>query len=164
MNLYFLRHGEAVDPVKYSDDERPLSENGRRQAAAVSRFFTQRELAIDCIFCSPLVRARQTAEAVQLALPSTLLETNSNLLSSSDPLAILLDLRVSKAENVLLVGHEPHLSKTISLLLGVQDRSRVDMKPCSLALITTASTPDPGRGMLQWLLPVSEMMRQAAGN
>lgn len=159
MNLYFLRHGEAVDPVRYSDDERPLSENGRNQAAAVGQFFLQRELPLDLILCSPLVRARQTAEAVQRALPWIPLEANGNLLSSCDPLTILLDLRTSKSENLLLVGHEPHLSKTISLLLGVQDRSRVEMKPCSLARVSTASTPDPGRGVLLWLLPVSEMMK-----
>jgi phosphohistidine phosphatase len=159
MRLYFLRHGEAADPAAYSDEERPLSEAGRHQASAVARFFSDRGLRLDTILCSPLLRARQTAEAVQAAYAALPLKTSENLLSSADPLAILEELGTSRADDLLLVGHEPHLSKTISRLLGLDSKKGVEMKTCTLACIVATPPPGPGRGMLIWLLPSGELMR-----
>jgi phosphohistidine phosphatase len=159
MILYFLRHGEAVDAAGYKDSERPLSETGIEQAAAAARFFKGRGLQLDCILSSPLVRAQQTAEAVQKLLGLASLRVTDNLLSSSDPRATLRELQTLKSDNLLLVGHQPHLGRTISLLLGLEDRSRVEMKSGSLARVSTVSSPEPGQGVLQWLLPSGEMRR-----
>ena len=153
MYLYFLRHGEALEGAQFHDSERPLSNLGLRQAAAVGRFLREHEIHIEHVFCSPLLRARQTAEAVQREAGSVAAQTTEHLTSSSDPHLILLELRTLSSEHVLLIGHEPHLGKTISLLLGISDRSRVEMKTSSLACVTTAAEPTPGRGTLRWLLP-----------
>jgi probable phosphoglycerate mutase len=72
MLLYCIRHGEST----YNAQGRvqghlniPLSELGRRQAAALAE--VSRGFAAEAIFCSPLQRARETAEpiAAALALP-----------------------------------------------------------------------------------------------
>jgi len=159
MNLYFLRHGEALDGTQYPDSERPLSKHGLQQAAAVGRFFHEQGIRFDRVFCSPLLRARQTAETLLQESGATSITTADVLLSSSDPHLILLELRSLDHEEVLLVGHEPHLSKTVSLLLGLEDRSRVEMKTCSLACVATAAAPNPGRGMLRWLIPSSSTLK-----
>lgn len=66
--LLLIRHGATP-----CNEQRPyvlqgnsinqaLSERGRRQAAAVGHFL--REFSIDRVICSPLLRARETAEAI----------------------------------------------------------------------------------------------------
>lgn len=159
MNLYFLRHGEALDGAQYTDHERPLSNHGLQQAAGVGRFFREQGIRFDHVYCSPLLRARQTAEALQREAGITPIQTTEMLASSSDPRQILLELRTLDREDVLLVGHEPHLSKTVSLLLGLGDRSRVEMKTCSLACVTTAGSATPDRGNLRWLIPSAATLK-----
>jgi phosphohistidine phosphatase len=153
MNLLFLRHGEALDGSLYQDSERPLSTRGTQQAATVGRFLREQAIHPGLILCSPLVRARQTAEEVQREVGATPVQTTECLTSSSDPHAILLELRMLGQETVLMIGHEPHLSKTISVLLGVDTRSRVEMKTCCLAYVVTTAEPAPGAGILRWLIP-----------
>jgi phosphohistidine phosphatase len=159
MNLYFLRHGEALDGAQYPDHERPLSRFGLEQAGAVGRWFQEHGIRLDHVFCSPLLRARQTVEALQREAGPAPVQTTDSLVSPSDPRSILLELRVLDRENVLLVGHEPHLSKTISLLLGFDDRSRVEMKTCSLAYVATSDGPNPGNGILRWLIPSTSTLK-----
>jgi phosphohistidine phosphatase len=159
MNLYFLRHGEALDGPQYPDHERPLSQHGLEQAAGVGRFFREQGIRFDHVFCSPLLRARQTVEALQREAGVTPIQTSDSLTSSSDPRNILLELRAIDRENVLLVGHEPHLSKTVSLLLGLDDRSRVELRTCSLACVATSGGPNPGRGILRWLIPSTSTLK-----
>ena len=158
MNLYFLRHGEALDGAQFPDSERPLSNHGLQQAAAIGTFLRGRGIRFDHVFCSPLLRARQTAEILLRESGATPINSTDALFSSSDPHLILGELRMTNGEEVLLVGHEPHLSKTISLLLGLEDRSRVEMKTCSLACVA-AATPNPGRGMLRWLIPSNATLK-----
>jgi broad specificity phosphatase PhoE len=79
-NVYFLRHGESRgnsariiqgrhDPV--------LSERGLRQSEAVAPWFGDRE--IEAILCSPLQRARQTAEAVSRVIGVQRVEPRDDL-------------------------------------------------------------------------------------
>jgi probable phosphoglycerate mutase len=67
--MYCIRHGEST----YNAQGRvqghlniPLSELGRRQAAALAEICTG--LAAEAIYCSPLRRARETAEPIAAAL------------------------------------------------------------------------------------------------
>lgn len=159
MNLYFLRHGEALDGAQYPDSDRPLSAHGLRQAAAVGRFFSTQGIRFDHIFSSPLLRARQTTETLLRESGAIPITVTDLLVSSCDPHQILLDLRTLEGQDILLVGHEPHLSKTVSLLLGLEERNRVEMKTCTLACVVTVSAPNPGRGTLRWLIPSDATMK-----
>lgn len=154
MVIYFLRHGDAVANAQVHDGERPLSDLGRRQATAVGHFLYATKTVIEVILCSPLARAQQTAEAVQRELGSMPIRSTDSLISSSNPRDILFELQKLHTERVLLVGHEPHLSKTISLFLFGDARSKIEMRPCSLACVTTPPPLEEGRGFLQWLLPL----------
>ena len=62
--LYFLRHGEPAFPNGHSvclgRKELPLSALGRLQAAVAAHEF--RQLSLEAVFCSPLLRAKQTAK------------------------------------------------------------------------------------------------------
>src|SRR5438046_2369679 len=63
MELYFLRHGEADWPDwKKSDDERPLTDFGKKEVRDVAKFLARLKVRPDLIVTSPLPRAAQTAE------------------------------------------------------------------------------------------------------
>jgi len=159
MIIYLLRHGDAVDAARFEDDERPLSDLGRRQASAVGLHLAGLQSGIQQIYCSPLLRARQTGEAVKQELGQVPMETSELLLSSSDPWEIVRELQKNPARSVLLVGHEPHLSRTVSLLLWGDIRSRVEMKKCSLACVSTPDPLEEGRGVLQWLVSSEQTLK-----
>ena len=160
MKIYFLRHGEAVHATaQMQDGERPLSDLGKRQASAVGRYLARAGSEIELIICSKAVRSQETAEAVRHELGHVAVQSNEFLTSSSDPRDILREIKKWSARNVLLVGHEPHLSKTISLLLWGDARSRVEMGTCSLACVSTADHPKEGGGILQLLLASDQMLK-----
>ena len=58
MDLYLIRHADALalgERGITDDEQRPLSEKGEEQAAAMGRFFKARGMAFDRIVSSPLV-------------------------------------------------------------------------------------------------------------
>ena len=160
MTIYFLRHGDAADAARFDDDERPLSEFGQRQASAVGAYLAASRSGIQQIYSSPLLRAQQTGEAVQEKLGQVPIQTTELLLSSGEPRELVRELHRTPARSVLLIGHEPHLSRTISLLLWGDVRSRVEMKKCSLACISTPDPLEEGRGVLQWLVSSEQTLKE----
>src|SRR5215213_6761114 len=63
MQLYFLRHGEADWPHwTKPDDERPLTDFGKKEVRQVAKFLGRLKVKPDLIVSSPLPRALQTAE------------------------------------------------------------------------------------------------------
>ena len=72
--VYFTRHGETVWNVENKIcgvTDIPLTDRGREQARALGRQLAAGEAGITRILCSPLVRARETAEliAAETGLP-----------------------------------------------------------------------------------------------
>jgi probable phosphoglycerate mutase len=69
MILYCIRHGESTfnaDGRIQGHLDPPLSELGHRQAAALAAAYGK--LPIEAIYCSPLLRAKQTAAPLAAAL------------------------------------------------------------------------------------------------
>jgi phosphohistidine phosphatase len=163
MIIYLLRHGDAVDAARFEDNERPLSDFGRRQASAVGRYLAGSQSGIQHIYCSPLLRALQTGEAVREELGQAPIQTTELLLSTGDPREIVRELQNSPVQSVLLVGHEPHLSRTISVLLWGDVRGRVEMKKCSLACVSTPDPLEESRGVLQWLVSSDQTLKVSSG-
>lgn len=65
--LFLVRHGESVWNAEgrlQGQADPPLSDLGNRQAAALAEAFRAR--AIDVIYCSPLARARVTADTISM--------------------------------------------------------------------------------------------------
>ena len=146
--LYFLRHGLADWPGwDKPDEERPLTPDGIERMKLEAKTIKRLKLAPDAILSSPLVRARQTADLVadRLGLPVKV----SALLAPVFNLQKLEKLvRDADAGTLLLVGHEPDFSTTISQLVG---GGRIVMKKGGLARVDITSLDSLG-GELVWLL------------
>ena len=68
--LYIMRHGRTDWNVRHKLQGRtdiPLNEEGRRMAEKAREEY--RDVPLDICFCSPLIRARETAEIVLRGLP-----------------------------------------------------------------------------------------------
>jgi phosphohistidine phosphatase len=147
MQLYFLRHGEADWPGwTKPDDERPLTDFGRKEVRQVAKFLNRLKVKPDLIVSSPLPRALQTAEAAAEQLKTKLrqdeaLEPGFGI----NELSTVLQRHPSKA--LMLVGHEPDFSSVISALTG----GFIKMSKAGVALIDIDLETEKGR--LLWLFP-----------
>ena len=112
MELILWRHAEAEDGKP--DDQRALTEKGRRQAAVMAKWLQPRLPAGLRILVSPTLRTRQTADALKLAY------------DHCDEVAPGVDGRDVLAaagfpdghQDVLVVGHQPTLGRVAALLLA----------------------------------------------
>jgi phosphohistidine phosphatase len=147
MDIYFLRHGEADWPNwKKSDDERPLTDRGKAEMKKVAAFLARLKVSLDQIITSPLPRAEQTAAIVAKRLKLELYE--DKLLEpgfGNSELKQLLEKY--PAESVMMVGHEPDFTETISALTGAS----LKLSKAGLALVD--ADPAATRGRLLWLFP-----------
>lgn len=153
MIIYFLRHGLAGDWSEWHDDDvlRPLTEEGNQKMARVAETIARLNLGLDLIITSPLVRAFQTAEIVtkRLNLKGKLIQ-DERLSPGFDRVKLEKILgEYPEVENILVVGHEPDFSQTISALIG---GGRVICKKGGLARVNVTNR-SPLQGELVWLVP-----------
>jgi phosphohistidine phosphatase len=159
--LYLLRHAQAEPGRDYDDDrDRPLTDTGRRDAGRLGRLLAATDQLPDGIVTSTAVRARQTANAlsdgghwaVEVPLRS------SHALYQAQPADVLEEIQSLPDElgAVLLVGHEPAWSTTVSRLLG---SANISLPTGTCVRIDTADQSwgevQFGDGMLRWMLPPS---------
>ncbi len=152
MLLYFLRHGDASRDSSIDDSERPLTDLGIRQATLAAAFLQRIDPGIGALLSSPLARARQTASIVRdkNSLPVPI--PSEYLLNGTDQRQLFKPLESLGVQSALLVGHEPHLSETISILLCGNREAGIEMKKCGIALVETPATIEAGSGRLRWLV------------
>jgi len=116
MNLFLLRHGEA-EPRAASDSLRPLTATGREDVQLVARLFAARQVKLDRCFVSPYLRASQTASLFLDVLGADILQEEIDLLTPEIRASEVMHfLQKVKADNILLVSHNPLLSELNALL------------------------------------------------
>ena len=150
MLLHLLRHADAGDPEAWTgpDAVRPLSDKGRKQSKRLGDHLASIGFTTDAIITSPKIRAEQTAEIVA--------ERVEGKVSVDDRLAHPFDIDTVEAllsdagdpERVVLVGHDPDFSDTLSALCGPQ----LEMKKGAFARIEIDRPLRAGGGTLRWLL------------
>ncbi len=165
MDLYILRHGIAVDHgVRNNDSERPLTEEGEEKMRLSANAMKKLDLKFEAILSSPYVRARQTAEIVAKKLDLIKkLKLTQNLIYEVSPLKIVDEIseNYSKAESILLVGHEPYLSMLISVLVTGSPASSFTLKKGGLGLLRISQLSYGQCASLEWLLTPKQLIRIA---
>ena len=118
MDLIIWRHADASDAADgIFDDERELTDKGRRQAKLMAAWLNKRLPADTVVLVSPAVRAQHTAKALERSYT-----TSAALDTRTDCVTLLKAAGRPKAGGtVLVVGHQPTLGRVASLLLtGVE--------------------------------------------
>jgi len=164
MELYFLRHGLAAqrgDP-KYKDDSlRPLTAQGRKKIHRASLGMQALGLKFDAIFSSPYLRAKQTAEIVAQTykVKNKRIYFTNNLLppASIEELLQKVHACFPKSKNVLLVGHEPHLTEMISCLLKCSKPLVIDFKKGGICCLSIKQPLGNASATLNWLLTPTQL-------
>ena len=131
MNLYLVRHGDAVSANE--NPQRPLSAKGREQVEHTARFALARKIQVSTIYHSGILRALETAQIfAQLLTPPLGLVEHAGLLPEDDPAVVKAELDIGE-DSILLVGHLPYLNRLASLLVtGDPDRVVVELTPAMM--------------------------------
>jgi phosphohistidine phosphatase len=133
--IWLLRHADAEPHGTRPDAERELTPRGERQARVAGIALARLGVSFDAVLFSPKVRARQTIELAAEQWD----DGQRALLSSHAPLAGGFDAQQAVEQlagtdsdaRVLLVGHEPDLSRLAGELTGAQ----LDLKKGGLAVV-----------------------------
>ncbi len=119
MHIYLVQHGASKSEAE--DPQRGLTDEGRRVVEQMADYLAGSGISVDRIKYSDKLRARQTAEILTAGLhPQNGTQQVSGMAPNDDisPMRIQLG---SEAENVMLVGHLPYLSRLLSSLLLVDE-------------------------------------------
>ena len=165
VRLYIMRHANAVSrgTAGYGqgrDSERPLNENGREQAHKVAKGLKRLGIIPDLLLTSPYRRATETAEQVRRVLgPSIPTKEMPELRSEARPAGTSLALGgYASAEEILLVGHEPHLSSWLAELVATPSGFKCLIKKAGVSCVEVPRVPPPGgSGVLRWLMTPKQL-------
>ena len=159
MEIYILRHGIAVargTPGYKKDGDRPLTEDGVEKTHQVVAAMLAMGLKFDLILSSPYLRAAQTADIVARELDEEVTFTDF-LLPDSNPLKLIREINDHKPQRVLLVGHEPDLTRLISLLISGGSDAAIELKKGGLSKLTTEKLTFGQCATLHWLLTPKQL-------
>jgi phosphohistidine phosphatase len=133
--LWLLRHAEAEPHGTRSDADRRLTPRGARQARAAGIALQRLGAEFDAVLFSPKVRARETAELAAADWGKQQrgrLRSHTPLAGGFDAHQALDALSAMPPDGrLLLVGHEPDLSRLAGELTG----GLVDLKKGGLAVL-----------------------------
>jgi phosphohistidine phosphatase len=138
VHLYLVQHGRAK--TENEDPERPLTHQGVEDVASVAHHaVTQLGVRPSQVFHSEKTRARETAEAWGGLLDADVEQADA--LAPHDDPAIWLERLRCEADDLMLVGHLPHLARLAGLLLvGAADRSVVKFRQGGLVALERTDT------------------------
>jgi len=142
--IWVLRHGDAEDEGT-DDASRRLTEKGEDQARAAGQALAAIGAELDACLTSPKLRAADTARLA--CEPLGLAVEQTEMLRGGD---VDLDDLAAGRGGVLVVGHEPDLSRAVQRATG----ARVELKKGGLAGIE--------RGVLLALLRPAEVAKIAS--
>ena len=120
MPIYFVQHGVAVP--EEVDANRPLSADGRGEVEAVAAYLRNVGVTVDRVCHSGKTRARETAQILTERIGDGTLHEVPGMNPNDPVVAFAASL---KEDNVMYVGHLPHLGKLVSYLVAGNENARV---------------------------------------
>jgi phosphohistidine phosphatase len=114
LRLVVMRHAKAGERLGTPDFERPLTERGRRDAAAAGRWLRASGLIPDAVICSAADRTRQTWLGVAAELGREVSCRLDDRLYGA-PAAAITEIIATETEpavtTLLCVGHNPAMAQ-----------------------------------------------------
>ena len=157
MKLYFLRHAIAVKrghALYPKDALRPLTTKGKLKFQSSCSGIKKLKPKWDVILTSPYVRAKETAQILAEYFDcKSILQETSYLTPQHSTSALLKALtHYKESSSIVLVGHEPSLTKHIAQLVSPQNTTHLELKKGGLALVEFSDHAKLGSGVLKYLL------------
>ena len=161
MDIYLVRHGVAHerDPSRWPDDgQRPLTPDGMEKFRGVARALGGLEGRVGQVFCSPLVRAWQTAELLETEARWPEPVSLTELAPETSPPEILEALAsrdgVGGTKAVAMVGHRPSLHELASYMLCADPEGmEIKIKKGGVVALRFDDRFEPGAAALRALIP-----------
>jgi phosphohistidine phosphatase len=127
MLIYLIQHAEAAKEEE--DPRRDLTRKGRLDIEEVAHLLKRLQVQVRQIFHSGKTRAQSTAEVLASHLrPAAGVSAAPGLAPLDDP-AIWSDRIAKLDEDILLVGHLPHLARLAAILLtGEKDKEVINFQ------------------------------------
>ena len=152
MDLLVIRHAIAREPTNNTpDEERTLTDEGRREMHSVARRLREALPDLDAVASSPLIRARQTAEIVCEAYQLDFAVVDA-LGPGGSREALLEWLRGRSEEHVAVVGHAPDLDELITWFATGSTGPWIALRKGGVCLLKFPGKPEPGRAEIRWML------------
>jgi phosphohistidine phosphatase len=129
MRLAIVRHAEAAPGSP--DNLRPLTPRGKQQARELGRRLEVELGPPDAVLSSPLLRARETAEALGLGTP-----VPDERLAPGATAEQVREAVQGRGETIVVVGHQPDCSRIAAALGGGDEPA---FPPAGLAVIEMPS-------------------------
>ena len=149
MKLYLVQHGLAKSSDE--DPERPLTELGWTQTKKIATLITAVEnIKPKKIFHSGKTRAKQTAELIAQHLEMIDKIEQVDGLAPKDEPAIWGDRIGSLKDDIMMVGHLPHLSKLAAKLVN-QDENKNPIKFQNSGILCLEQD-DSGFWVINWMI------------
>jgi phosphohistidine phosphatase len=159
MEIYILRHGIAVErgtPGYKKDSDRPLTSEGEDKMHEIAAALLAMNLKFDLILSSAYERATRTAQIVADELDEEVTFTKF-LEPEGNPLALIGQINDAKPQRVLLVGHEPGLSRLTSVLISGATDATIELKKGGLCKLTAPKLSFGRCATLNWLLTPKQL-------
>jgi len=160
-----VRHALAEDREVFKktgqpDSLRPLVPKGIKQMKLMTKTLKKLIGRVDAIATSPYKRAQDTAKILHKSFRRARLIELPELTPGCRPEKTLRELQaMSRAEVVMIVGHEPHLSRFLSFILTGSSRPIFDIKKGAVALVEFKNRIERKQAQLQCLLQPSQLKK-----
>jgi phosphohistidine phosphatase len=155
MLLYIMRHGLAEEPTPKGDDAaRKLTPKGADKIRKAAAGMRATGLAFNMILTSPAARAAETAEIVANELGGPKPKEVPELSTGASPASALEALsKLRLPESVVVVGHEPTLSRLASLMLtGSSESVGIKLKQGGAVALEFPDRVEQGAAQLRWMM------------
>lgn len=154
--LLIVRHAQAEQTNNVQKDfGRELNTTGYAEASRMGRLLASKKIMPDAVFSSPAHRTRTTAQLMteQLGFNYDLIEFDQEIYEASvRKLMLLINGLTEKHAQVMIVGHNPHLTYLAEYLTHQEIGN---LPPCGVAAIEFVNQPwkevSNGTGKLAWL-------------
>jgi phosphohistidine phosphatase len=151
MILYIFRHGISENSNSEGDQARRLTDKGRKKVKEVMKF-VKNKINPAVILTSPYTRAVQTAEiAAKVLDKKNAVELCDGLLPRKNNEDTLSELAAREESEIMIVGHNPHLSHLASDVTS-SGKAEFKLKKASVTCIGFEGLPGFGTGTVHWMI------------
>jgi phosphohistidine phosphatase SixA len=124
--IIFVRHAKAIKAEKFGgiDQDRYLTKSGKKDLNSILKIIKNELENADAIYTSPYLRALETALLIN-KITKKKIQLLNQITPYDSPASVInwLHTNLQKNKFIIIVGHEPHLAKTISKLIGINHRN-----------------------------------------